>query len=105
MRFSRITKWIIGSGLVLSALTLGLVWFFHVPAREISLGEFKQLLQAQGIAEVFVAPTPYSGIYHLRGTRKTGAGKEKVFVTTHLDEAQVKEVFAQKGVTIELPGQ
>jgi cell division protease FtsH len=51
------------------------------------------------------SPTPYAGIYHVEGTRKAAGKSERVFVTTHLDETQVKSLFEQSGLKVDLPGQ
>src|SRR5947207_10653759 len=67
----------------------------RTPNREINRSEFEQLLQANSITEGHVTPTPYAGIYYVEGVRKSGEKTEKVYITTHLEEAQVKALLAQ----------
>jgi cell division protease FtsH len=40
----------------------------------------------------------------VEGNRKANGKLERVYITTHLDEAQVKSLFGQKGVQVDMPG-
>jgi cell division protease FtsH len=93
-----------GLSLILVGLVILATWFFHTPSREMTRQEMEQLIEAKGLVDGQVIPTPYAGIYRIEGTRLAGGVKEKVFITTHLDEAQVKGLFGQKGVKVEMPG-
>ena len=44
-------------------------------------------------------PTPYAGVYRLEATHKVGRKTEKVFLATHVDEAQLKSHIVRKHVT------
>jgi cell division protease FtsH len=105
MKYFKNRKLVASSGLVALGLTLILIWFLHVPAREISFGEFDHLLKAKAIASAKIEPTPYSGIYQIEASRKTTSKAEKLFVTAHLSESEIKALFEQNQVKLELPGQ
>ena len=76
----------------------GLIGYvLRLPSNEITRGcNSIPLLQTAMIAEATVVPAPYAGIcrcrreLHIRQTLKPFA------ITTHLEEAQAKELFAQK---------
>ena len=92
MRFLRNIKLVIGIVLMLCGVGLILGWFFYVPAREITRAELDQFLASKSLAEPVVTPAPYTGIYRVDGKHKTGNKLEKVYITTHLDEAGVQRV-------------
>jgi cell division protease FtsH len=94
-----------GIALILLGITLLLIWFFHTPSHEITRADFEQALRTKTLHGVQVTPTPYAGIFHVEGTQPAGARSEKVFLTTHLDEAQVKALFELSGIKVDLPGQ
>jgi cell division protease FtsH len=105
MKHLRNKRLLAGIGLILLGLALLATWFFRTPTREITRHELDQLIQAKALEGMVATPTPYAGIYHVEATRKTPKGVEKLFVTTHLDEPQIKALFEQKGVKVNLPGQ
>src|SRR6266567_9203480 len=92
-------------GLSLIALGGGLIaaYFLKTPAHEITRADLSQLIQQKQITEGHAYPSPYSGIYNVEGTRSVNGKTEQFYVTTHLDEAEVKTLFAQSGVKIEMP--
>ena len=94
-------------GLSLIALGCGLIagYFLKTPSHEITRAELSQLIQQKQITEGHAIPTPYNGIYRVEGTRKVNGKPENFYVTTHLDETEVKALFAQSGVKIEMPGE
>jgi cell division protease FtsH len=99
-------KLIAGLGLVLLGCALMAGYFFHTPVKEISRTELTELIQKNWITDGQATPTPYAGIYRVEGTEKiNGGGTQKFFVTTHLDEAEIKTLFAQSGIKIQMPGQ
>ena len=93
-----------GLSLILVGLVILVAWCFHTPSREMTRQEIEQLIEAKGLVNGRVIPTPYAGIYRIEGTRLAGGAKEKVFITTHLNESQVKGLFGQEGIKVEMPG-
>ncbi len=103
MRFSKKTKLVAGCALIVTGLTLLGIWYFHTPSREITRVELDQFVQAKALTDGRVRPTPYAGIYHLEGKHKLSGKSERVFITTHLDDAQTKTLFDQTWAKVELP--
>src|ERR1051325_6956850 len=90
--------------LLLSAgLITGGIFLFKKSAHEITRAELSQAIQQKQIVEGRALPTPYSGIYRVEGVRKTANAAEKFYVTTHLGEAEVKSLFEQNAIKIEMP--
>ena len=91
----------------LLAIACGVVaaYFLHTPSHEITRTELNESIQQNQITEGHATPTPYAGIYRVDGTRTVNGKPEKFEVTTHLDESEVKALFAQNGVKIDMPGQ
>src|SRR5689334_9511113 len=97
---------IIVVALVLLTLVLGAAmgWWLTLPSDEITRPQFEQLVRDKLIVEGTVTPSPYPGFYHLEGKCKS-SGKPKSFsLTTHLESDEVKGLFAQPEVKIEVPG-
>ncbi|HLH52145.1 MAG TPA: AAA family ATPase [Verrucomicrobiae bacterium] len=94
-----------GSALIIAGLALMTAWFFRTPSREITRVELDQFLASGGLTRTVAEPSPYPGIYHVEGLHKAAGKLERVYITTHLDEADVKELFAQRGLKVDLPGQ
>jgi cell division protease FtsH len=107
MKYFKNLYLMVGGLLLLLVGTGGIVYGVkhRTPNREINRAEFEQYLQANSIAEGRVIPTPYAGIYYLEGVHKEGQKSEKVYITTHLEEAQVKALLAQNTTKVEIPGQ
>jgi cell division protease FtsH len=103
----RLKKFKLIIGLALIALGAGLItaYCLKTPAHEITRAELSQLIQQNQIVSGEAMPSLYNGIYHVEGTRKVDGRTEKFYVTTHLDDNEVKNLFAQNGVKIEMPGQ
>src|SRR6266478_1671783 len=97
-------RFVAGLALILVGLILVGGFFFHASSREIAGTELDQLLQSGALTRAAVIPTPYAGIYHVETVLNKAGKREKVFVTTHLDEAQVRKLFAERGVHVEMPG-
>src|SRR5260370_3679060 len=93
-----------GVGLILAGSILITAWLCHVPAHEITQAQLQGLIESNGLTGGQVTPTPYAGIYHVEGNRKVNGKPERIYITTHLDEAQVKSLFGQKGVRVDMPG-
>ena len=105
MRHLRNTKLVVGCALVLCGLTLIVAWLFHVPSREMTRAELEQFLNSNGLVDAVVSPSPFAGIYHVEGRHQLGGKLEKVYITTHLEEGEIKRLFDQHGLKVYLPGQ
>ena len=97
-------KLIIGLSLIAIGCGLFAGYFFKTPSHEITSTELSQLIEQKQIADGHAYPSPYSGIYRIEGTRTVNGKPEKFYVTTHLDDAEAKTLFAQDGVKVEMPG-
>ena len=97
-------KLIIGLSLIILGGASIAAYFLHTPSHEISRAELSQLIAQKQITDGHAYPSAFSGIYHVEGTRTVNSKPEKFYVTTHLDDAEVKAFFAQNGVKIEMPG-
>jgi cell division protease FtsH len=97
-------KFLVGVGLVLLGIGLVAGYFLHTPTREITRAELGELIQQKQIGEGRVEPAPMlSGIYRVEGSRTFKGRTEGFFVTTHLDEADLKALLAQPGIKIQMP--
>jgi len=105
MKFWNNRKLVVGVALTILGLVLVLVWALKVPAREITRTELDELLKAKSLATLVITPTPFAAIYQIEGTRKTGARTERLLITTHFDEAQLKALSEQSTVHFTVPGQ
>lgn len=105
MKYLNNKKFIAGAALIILGVTLILVWCFRVPSRELTRGEFQQLLQTNGLSSTVAVPTIFPGIYEVEADHHARGKTEKVFITTHLDEAQVKSLLEENRARISLPGQ
>jgi len=105
MKFLKNTKLVAGSALIVTLLTLLGIWGFRPPSREITRAELDQFVQKKVLTEGRVMPTPYAGIYFVEAKRKLPGNSEKVFLTTHLDEAQIKVLSDQSWVKVAIPDQ
>jgi len=104
MKLLKNIRFLTGMGLVLSGLVVIAIYCFHTPSREITRAELSQSLESGTLAFPVVEPTPYQGMYHIEGTLTQGGKNEKVFITTHLDEAQVQKLFGQERLRVQMPG-
>ena len=105
IKIPRNRQWVTALALGLAGMILLVAWYAHVPSRELTRAEFSQLLQQEALSEGQVTPTLYAGIYQVEAKLRSRARSERVYITTHLDEAQLAKLFQQKGVQIHLPGQ
>jgi len=95
-----------GIGLIVAGLiTMSAALLLRNPPKEIARAELEQLIESKGLIQGRITPTPYPGIYAIEGKRKIGNKIERIFINTHVDEAQVKSLLAQIGTKIEMPGQ
>src|SRR4051812_3500687 len=95
-----------GIALTLAGLTAVLVGVrgLRSPAKEITPAELQQLVESKAISEGRLTPTPYPGIYEVTGSRSRNDKAQKFFITTHLEEPQVKALLAQLGSKVHIPG-
>ena len=105
MKFLKNTKLVAGSALMVTLLILLGIWCFRTPTREIARAELDQLVQAKALTDGRVVPTLYAGIYYVEGKRKLPGKSEKVFLTTHLDDAQIKALTNQSWARVAIPDQ
>src|SRR4051794_2297774 len=114
MKYFKNLKLVIPGALLILAGTgsIGYGLSHRTPSREINRVELDQLIEAKAIANGRVTPTPYPGIYNVEGTHNVGKGihkagqrTEKIYISTHLDEAQIKALLAQNTTKVEMPGQ
>jgi cell division protease FtsH len=98
-------KFILGIALITVGCGLMAAYFLRGSAHEITRAQLSESIQQNQIVDGRAMPTPYSGIYRVEGTRTVNGKAEKFYVTTHLDDAEVKSLFAQSGVKIDMPGQ
>ncbi len=95
-------KFMSGLALVVAGLTLIGGWYFRAPTREIGREELVRLLESGGLREARVTPTPYAGFFQVEGRL---AGREKVYASARLSEAQQELLLGLAGVKVELAGQ
>ncbi len=105
MKYLRNRKVVCGAGLILLGVAMLAIWAFRVPQRELTRAELEQALQHKSLQSVHLLPTPYAGIYQVQGSRQAAGKSEKIAITTHLDEGQVKSLLQQGGTKVDLPGQ
>jgi cell division protease FtsH len=105
MKLLKNTKLVAWSVLIVTSLIILGIWGFLPPSREITRTELDQLVQAKALTDGRVMPTPYAGIYFVEGKHKLPGKSEKVFLTTHLDEAQIKALSDQSWAKVALPDQ
>src|SRR4029079_10873042 len=105
MRYFKNGKVVIGLSLIIGGIIMMLAWFFHSPGRDIGRPEFETLLNSNALLHPVVAPSAYPGICHVRAQHSLGKKTENVYLTTHLDEAEVKRLFDQRGLKVDLPGE
>ena len=105
MKFLKNTKLVTGSALIVTGLTFLGIWCFRTPSREITRAELEQFAQAKALTDGRVMPTPYAGIYFVEGKHKLPGNSERVFLTTHLDEAQIKALSDQSWAKVAIPDQ
>ncbi len=70
---------------------------------EITRARFEQLLGEKLITEAKLTPTPYADIYRIQGTWTAGGKAQPFAITTRVEGEQLKNLFAQPSVAVQLP--
>jgi cell division protease FtsH len=104
MKRSKNLRLILGITTVMIGLAALVGYYLRLPSNEITRPQLQQLIQGNLITEATVTPTPYTGIYSVEGLWKSGKTFKKFSITTHLEDEQVKTLFAQSTTKIEVPG-
>jgi len=79
---------------------------FSPTSREISKPEFEQLVAAKALKEGQLAPTPFAGIYSFEARHPLqGKHRENVYVTTRLEDYQVRQLLESGQAKLDVPGQ
>jgi cell division protease FtsH len=97
--------WVTGAaGLMAIVLTLSSVYFFRTPAREISKAEFERLATARELKDGQLAPTPFAAIYSFEARHKAKDHAENVYLSTRLEDYQVRQLLESGQARLDLPG-
>jgi cell division protease FtsH len=90
--------------LILAGVTFAYYW--NLPTHEITRAKLEQIIQSKQVVKGTVIPSSYAGFYTVQGEfRETQDSKLQSFkVTTHLDESQLKTLFAVSGISIDTSG-
>ena len=97
--------WLVSAtGCFLLGLACFTGFFLHTPAKELTPPEFERLLASNELGQTTLSPTPYAGFYRVEGTRKSAGKPAKFYITTHLEDAQVKLLLEKQDAKIDMPG-
>lgn len=103
----RIKKYQIVLGISICLLALSGVAIYCLrdskSSREITSVELREMLASKKIKVSRIIPTSYGGIYKVEGSRKFGNETQLYHVTTQLDQSQLKSLFEQANVKIQIP--
>lgn len=105
MKFNKKAKLVLVLGLMAVAIVVRLTVLSRASERELTRAEFDHLLQTHSLVDGHAVPTPYGGIYHVQGTRRLNGSTEKISITTHLDDSELKALFEQVGLKVDVPGE
>ena len=106
MKYLRNGYVLAGIGLIfVGFLAMGAALWFRNPPKEITRAQLEELIASNGLIRGRVTPTPYTGIYEIEGKRKIGGKTGRIFISTHVDETQLKSLLAQADAKLEMPGQ
>ncbi|MEO5802923.1 MAG: AAA family ATPase [Verrucomicrobiota bacterium] len=101
---SKNLRFILGISLALVGALAFLFYSLSIPSKEITRAQLQELLKNNSIVAAKVSPTPYTGIYAVEGTEKSGQQVAKFKITTHLDEVETKTLVDLNSVKVEIPG-
>jgi cell division protease FtsH len=91
--------------LVAFAVVLALRPSSRIAPEELSQAKLERLLSQKAIASPEITPRVYNGIYSVRGSYRTSksSAPTEFTITTHLSEAQLKDLLASNAARLELP--
>jgi cell division protease FtsH len=92
------------TSLALMGCIIFAVCFFHTPSKEITRAELEDLIRTQSIKDARITPTPYAGIFSVEAKRQVKGHAEDIFVSTHLEDYQVRQLLESGAAKIEMPG-
>src|SRR5512133_3838918 len=105
MKYLKNYKIVAGVALIVLGVGMIAAGFLRTPSREVSRAELTQMLVAKTLTKARLTPTSYAGIYSVEGRHSLEAGAiEKVYLTTHFNESEIKTLFMDGGVKVEVPG-
>lgn len=105
MKYLKNYKIVAGVALIVLGVGMIAAGFLRTPSREVSRAELTQMLAAKTLTKARLTPTSYAGIYSVEGRHSLEAGAiEKVYLTTHFNESEIKTLFMDGGVKVEVPG-
>ena len=96
-------KYLAIAALAVIVLSVFAAFYFRTPSRTIARPEFEQVLAAHSFSSGNVVPTPYPGIYNVELRTRAAGQAQLLSITTHLDEAEVKSIFQQPGMKVDMP--
>ena len=104
-RFRHLRLCIFASAAIILCLAAAVVVHYCTRggSHEITQARFEQLLQGKLITEAKLTPTPYAEIYRIQGSWAAGGKPEAFAITTRVEPEQLKSLFAQPSVSIQLP--
>src|SRR5205807_1604078 len=94
-----------GAGLIAIALTILVVFLVRTPTREIGKAEFERLVGAKVLKDGQLTPTPYAGIYSFEARHKANGHVENVYISTHLEDYQIRQLLETGQARLDIPGQ
>ncbi|MDB6124654.1 MAG: hypothetical protein JWQ71_3647 [Pedosphaera sp.] len=104
MKRTKNLRLILGIVTVVVALGALVGYYLRLPSNEITRTQLQQIIQDKLITSAIVTPTLYAGIYAVEGSWKASGKAQKFSITTQLEDAQVKALFAQTSTKIDVPG-
>ncbi len=105
MKKSRNLRIVLGLTVALLAIGVGIGFWQHAPAKEITTTELTELIARKEIVSAKVSPTIYTGVYTVEGALKATPKTRDFSITTHLSEADLRALTQLPAVKMEVPGQ
>src|SRR5688572_24268877 len=105
MKKSRNLRIVLGLTVALLAIGVGIGFWQHAPAKEITTTELAELIARKEIVSAKISPTIYTGVYTVEGARKAAPKARDFSITTHLSETDLRALTQLPAVKMEVPGQ
>jgi len=93
-----------GLSLALAALSCSAIYFLKTPTKEITKAELETLIRTKAIQDGRITPTPYAGIYSVEAKRKVKGKAQNIYISTHLEDYQVRQLLESGQTKLEMPG-